>query len=254
MTEASEAEALEEFLDDGLIEEVIGALKPGKEATVYICRAHPSTGVEYLAAKIYRERKHRSFRNDAVYQAGRTIRDARLRRAWENKTETGKEVQFERWTGHEFTTLEKLHAAGADVPRPVSRAGGALLMEYVGDSRGAAPMLRSLRPGAGEAQALFARVMHNLPILLACGCVHADLSSYNILVWQGGVKLIDFPQSVLTWVGGGPSESAYGLLRRDLTNVCTYFAKFGVEADPMRLAEELWEEYVLPAAMRRVEA
>jgi RIO kinase 1 len=76
--------------------------------------------------------------------------------------------------------------------------------------------------------------------------VHADLSPFNILVHRGAVKIIDFPQAVLTWVGGGPNQSAYRLLQRDLTNVCRYFARLGVEADPMRLAEELWEEQVAP--------
>ncbi len=248
--ETSEPSVLDDFIDSGLIVGVLGALKPGKEATVYVCEAHPNTGAEYFAAKVYRERIYRSFRNDAVYQAGRVIRDARLRRAWENKSEAGREVQFERWTGHEFATLVKAHAAGADVPRPISRSGPAILMEYVGDREESAPLLKSARLRADEAPGLFAQVVRNIGIFLSCGFVHADLSPFNILYWQGSVKIIDFPQSVLTWIGDEPSSTAYGLLVRDLTNVCHYFARYGVEADPLSLTEELWEEYVLPAAMR----
>jgi RIO kinase 1 len=247
--ETSEASVFDEFYATGLITNVLGALKPGKEATVYVCEAHPSTGAEYFAAKVYRERIYRSFRNDAVYQEGRVIRDARLRRAWENKSETGREVQFERWTGHEFATLVRVHAAGADVPRPISRAGPAILMEYIGDGEESAPLLKSVRPGREEAPALFARIVHNVEVFLSCGCVHADLSPFNILYWQGGVKIIDLPQSVLTWIGGEPNQNAYHLLMRDVSNVCRYFARHGVEADALALTEGLWERYVLPAAM-----
>jgi RIO kinase 1 len=251
--ETSEPSALDDFIDSGLIVGVLGALRPGKEATVYVCEAHPNTGAEYFAAKVYRERIYRSFRNDAVYQEGRVIRDARLRRAWENKSETGRDVQFERWTGHEFATLAKVHAAGADVPRPVSRAGPAILMEYIGDSEESAPLLKSVRPDAERAQELFARILHNIEVFLSCGCVHADLSPFNILYWRGGVKVIDFPQSVLTWIGGEPSQNAYHLLMRDVSNVCRYFERYGVEADATSLTAELWEEYVVPAAMRGAE-
>lgn len=248
--ETSEASVFDEFYATGLIINVLGALRPGKEATVYVCEAHPNTGAGYFAAKVYRERIYRSFRNDAVYQEGRVIRDARLRRAWENKSETGREVQFERWTGHEFAILVKAHAAGADVPRPIFRAGPAILMEYIGDGEESAPMLKSVHLDPEEARALFARVLHNVELFLSCGCVHADLSPFNILYWQGGVKIIDFPQSVLTWIGGEPNQNAHHLLMRDLSNVCRYFSRCGVEADATSLAEQLWQEYVLPAAMR----
>jgi RIO kinase 1 len=241
----SEVSVFDAFYGSGLIVGVLGPLRPGKEATVYVCEAHPSTGAQYLAAKVYRERIHRSFRNDAVYQEGRVIRDARLRRAWENKSETGREVQFERWTGHEFATLTRAFAAGADVPRPVSLAGPAILMEYVGDEEAPAPLLKGVHLSRGEAPGLFERILNNIEVFLERGFVHADLSPFNILFWHGSAKIIDFPQSVLTWINGGPNSSAYRLLVRDLGNVCRYFAPYGVGAEPVRLAEELWRRYVM---------
>lgn len=62
---------LDAFVDLGLITEVLYPIKSGKEATVYACRAHPDTGAEFLAAKVYKRIRDRSFRNDASY-AGRT--------------------------------------------------------------------------------------------------------------------------------------------------------------------------------------
>ena len=92
---------LQEFYDDNWITGPPHVVKSGKEAIVYRCRAHPSTGVEYLAAKVYRSRNHRDFRNDSVYRKGRFIGDKRLRRAVEKKTRTGREVRFSSWIGHE---------------------------------------------------------------------------------------------------------------------------------------------------------
>ena len=47
-----------------------------------------------------------------------------------------------------------------------------------------------------EAQALFERLLQNLEIMLGCQRVHADLSAYNVLYWEGQLKIIDFPQAV----------------------------------------------------------
>ena len=68
------------FYGQGLITDVLNIVKSGKEATIYRCQAHPSTGNEFLVAKVYRPFIHRSFRNDAIYQRGRFIRDERSQR------------------------------------------------------------------------------------------------------------------------------------------------------------------------------
>src|SRR6185312_13707093 len=67
--------SLTPFYEQQLITDVLHEAHSGKEATVYCCKAHPSTGVEYLAAKIYRPRMFRSLRNDAIYRFSRVQRD-----------------------------------------------------------------------------------------------------------------------------------------------------------------------------------
>src|SRR3954447_27064256 len=95
---------LESFLDDSLILEVLEVVKGGKEATVFRCRAAPSTGQAYFAAKVYRPMQRRSFKNDSVYQNGRVILSQRVRRAYENRTDFGREVQYARWVNSEYAT------------------------------------------------------------------------------------------------------------------------------------------------------
>jgi RIO kinase 1 len=227
---------LSSFFADELIVGEPTVVKSGKEATVYCCQAHPRTGKSWLAAKVYRPRQQRSFKNDAVYQVGRTTMDARMDRAIRNKSNTGRAAQFGMWLGHEYSTLSRLHAAGADVPQPFGCAESALLIEYYGQRGHAAPQLINVELPRERARMLFEQLLHNLAIFLDCDRVHGDLSPYNILYWEERLQIIDFPQAV------DPLDNphAFDLLVRDVENVLAYFAPHGILADPYRLALKLW--------------
>jgi RIO kinase 1 len=67
------------------------------------------------------------------------------------------------------------------------------------------------------------------------GYVHADLSAYNSLWWEGRLWLIDFPQAVDLV----QSPHGFELLHRDALNVSRWFASKGVEADGELLFAEL---------------
>ena len=175
-----------------------------------------------------------------MYQEGRAIVDARLRRAYRKKTRTGRGAQFGMWMEHEFETLKALHAAGADVPRPFSISGPAVLMEYVGDERSPAPTLNRVSLSREEAHPLSHRLMRNIGLMLSRNRVHADLSAFNVLHWKGGIRIIDFPQAVDPRF----NRNALFLLTRDIGNVCGYFRRHGVEADPSRLARSLWSRFL----------
>jgi RIO kinase 1 len=231
--------ALEAFFSQGLITGVPQVVKSGKEATVYCCQAHPSTGVELLAAKVYRPRNNRSFRNDSIYQEGRLIREGHVRRAVENKSRFGREAQFGIWIDYEFAALKALYKAGADIPRPLTRSGSAILMEYLGDHQGPAPALQNVDLSQDEVRRVFERLMRNIELLLANNYVHADLSAYNVLYWQGQIRIIDFPQAVDPRF----NPNALSLLTRDIENICRYVARYGLERDGQRIAEQLWRRF-----------
>ena len=65
------------LFDDGIIHEVIRPLMSGKEASVYVVRARD----QICVAKVYKDAKHRSFRQRADYAEGRTVRNSRQARA-----------------------------------------------------------------------------------------------------------------------------------------------------------------------------
>lgn len=241
-------EALDLFVHQGVIADVLRLAKGGKEATVYICAANPGLGVTHLAAKIYRPRKFRSLRNDALYRAGRKaldadgklIKDSRAAHAMRKGTDFGKTVAHTSWLAHEFAALRRLHAAGADVPRPFATGHNVILMEYIGDAVMPAPALNGVALAPGEAAPLFARVMDNIERMLAERCIHGDLSAFNILYHQGAITLIDFPQVV------DPFDNPAGraIFDRDVARVCAYFAAYGVDADPVALAAAIWARHV----------
>src|SRR5947209_6270446 len=150
------------FIEDGWIAEVLFLVKAGKEATVYCCRACPGRGHAFFALKVYKSRKNRSFRDAAIYQEGRVIANARTARAVRNKSRFGGVAEFGAWAHHEFATLNLLHAAGVDVPRPVRAASNAILIEFVGQAGRPAPQLRNVRLSPAEAERLLEQALRNI--------------------------------------------------------------------------------------------
>ncbi len=245
--------SLRSFYEQGLITDVLALAKGGKEASVYRCAAHPATGLEFLAAKIYRPRMLRNLRNDSLYRQGReTLQDSgrvvkkrerRVMLAIEKKTNFGQLVSHMSWLGYEFVTLRRLYNAGAAVPRPVAVNPNSVLMAYVGDASRAAPTLHEISLGPREARALFDETLRNIELMLSQGLVHADLSAYNILYWEGAIYLIDFPQVIDIHI----NRSARAILARDVLRVCQYFHGQGVDCDSEVIMRRLWDRYGVQA-------
>jgi RIO kinase 1 len=241
-------DSLGSFYQENIITDVTRLVKAGKEANVYCCVAHEATAVPLIAAKLYRPRMLRTLKNDAIYKEGRMVRDSegkevrgsREARAMRKKTRFGQQVETVAWIENEFQIQRQLFHAGADVPRPISHGGNTVLMAFVGDEFMPAPVLSDVSLDREEARPLFERVMRNVELMLSLHYVHGDLSAYNMLYWDGRVTLIDFPQVVDARVNG----NAFMLLKRDVKRVCAYFGRFGVSADPLELAANLWQRYM----------
>jgi RIO kinase 1 len=135
--------------------------------------------------------------------------------------------------------MQLLHAAGADVPKPLTHGDNVILMEYIGTESAPAVMLNHVRLEPAEAPGIFERLVHNLEIMLSCHRVHADFSAYNILYWEGQFKIIDFPQAV----DPRRNPEAAELFIRDVERLCQYFARYQIDQDAYGLAAELWSRY-----------
>jgi RIO kinase 1 len=240
-------DSLGDFYEHRWITDVLRRLKGGKEASVYLCRGGDATGTDLVTAKVYRPRMLRNLKNDQQYRTGRADLDASGNiihndgdlHAMEKRTNYGEGLRHQSWIAYEFQTLETIHAAGADVPKPYVMEKNAILMEYIGDFGNAAPTLNSVTLDWDEARVLFDRVILNVDLLLANDRIHGDLSAYNILYWDGDITLIDFPQVVHPEL----NPSAWVIFLRDVTRVCQYFRAQGVKVNARKLAADLWTSH-----------
>lgn len=241
-------EYLGPFYEDHFIADVLRQVKGGKEATVYCCQADARMGVGLIAAKVYRPKIFRTLKNDAQYRQGRIVTDEegfavrgrRQKLAMKKKTQYGQELLHAAWLETEYKMLHRLHTSGADVPKPMAQGTNTILMEYLGDADMPAPTLNTVVLPRDEARTLFDRVIHNAELMLRQSCVHADLSAFNILYWEGTVHIIDLPQAVDPYV----NPKAFQMFERDLLRVCQYFHRYGIDANPRQLARELWKQNV----------
>ena len=227
-----EEPGLQHVFEMGLLDTLIGELKSGKEATVYL--AEGPQGL--LAAKVYSDMAVRSFKNDQVYRDGRFIGDDRLEKAIQQRSRTGLNVQQALWILHEYIQLWELYEAGVPVPKPAvgpglnecAKAGRVVLMNFIGDDAGvAAPRLSDVRLTPAEGEAAFAQSLDIMVALLKLGKVHGDYSAYNLLWWEGRVIVIDVPQMVNI----AENKHAPELLEQDVESLCQSLRR-SVDADP----------------------
>jgi RIO kinase 1 len=233
-------DSLDPFFRNETLTDVLYLVKSGKEATVYCCRGGEKIGGGLVAAKIYRPREHRKFKNDSIYRQGRLAGNSREERAARNKSGFGRSVLFGEWVGHEMGALQALHDAGIPVPKPLTSSESVVIMEYFGDEETSAPQLIHVEMPLKEAIYQYRRVIEIIEAMLNTRHVHGDLSAYNLLYWRQDVWVIDVPQTVHPW----ENQDAYSLLARDVTNVAAYFADQGVRTgDPERIARGMWNRY-----------
>lgn len=238
------------------ISDVLRMVKGGKEASVYLCKGGTATGDILVAAKVYRPRMLRNLKNDRLYRFGRTVldedgkqtKDLGMLMSQKKRSVYGEQIRHQSWITFELMALKELFEAGADVPKVYEMTPNAILMGFVGDEFQGAPTLNSVSLGKTEAKALYERVMHNIELMLTHGIVHADLSAYNILYWEGEIKIIDFPQMV------NPKSNpyAYAMFVRDVTRICEYFATQGIASYPQRLADRLWKAHGYQTSIRKI--
>ena len=227
---------LQPLIDDGVIDQVIGQLMSGKEATVYTVRC----GTEIRCAKVYKEAAKRSFKKAVLYQEGRKVRNSRRARAMDKGSRYGRKQQEDTWQNAEVDALYLLANAGIRVPKPYGCFDGVLIMELVTDGDGhVAPRLGDVSMDQEQALEDHALVMQYVVMMLCAGIVHGDLSEFNVLVDDYGPVIIDLPQAV----NASANNNAQAMLTRDVNNMTTYYGQFAPELLGTKYAEEIWALY-----------
>lgn len=205
-----------DLINDKVVDTIEYPVSTGKEGNVFA--ATSSEGLR--AVKIYRV-TNANFQAMQAYIAG----DPRFAGLVGNR----KKLIFE-WCRKEFRNLARYHQAGLNVPAPVAQRNNVLVMSYVGDESGPAPVLK-FTPPRDLIQAK--DWMGTLLDFIIRGrqeadLVHADLSEFNVLVWNDTPWVIDVGQGV---VGSHPNAEEF--LRRDVENVARFFRDLdlGFEGD-----------------------
>jgi RIO kinase 1 len=229
-----------------------GTLKSGKEAEIFLVeRRFARSGPRLLAHKRYRIRypgkdelrdagfsNSSSYRRDAIYREGWNVgtRDRRALRAG-NRSSYGQALAAQLWPIQEWAMLRRAWEAGVSVPHPVEQTEDGLMMEFIGDeTEGAASKLVQARLSTAELASAWEQLVDNLRALTAAGLVHADLSAYNLLWWEGRLVVIDLPQAVEFTT----NTDAFDLLHRDVANVGDWFNRRGIAVD----IEAVYAEFV----------
>jgi RIO kinase 1 len=228
--------------DRAAVDTDLGVLKTGKEADVFVLERAVASGPVgrgavscVLAAKRYRSAEHRTFHRNAGYTEGRRVRNTRDSRAMAKKSSFGRQLEAGQWAWAEWESLKRCYEAGVPVPYPVQVDGTEILMELVTADGEAAPRLAATRPEQDLLQHWFDQLRDAMTALAGIGLAHGDLSPYNILAAGERLVIIDLPQVVD--VVANPKGTDY--LLRDCHNVCTWFARRGLDVDQDELFAEV---------------
>jgi len=227
---------LQPLLDDGLVDDVLGRLKSGKEASVYLVASNG----QVRCAKVYKEAEHRGFHKLAQYQEGRKTRGSRDARAKGRHGRHGRKVQEAEWKNAEVDALYLLAGVGVRVPAPYGVFDGVLLMELVVDADGhPAPRLNDVELTPEQARLWHAFMVEQIVKMLCAGLIHGDLSEFNVLVDANGPVIIDLPQAV----NAAGNNNAFSLFERDVNNMRETFGRAAPELLETEYAHEIWALY-----------
>jgi RIO kinase 1 len=204
-----------EFLNKGVINEIHGVVKSGKESRVYWGKDRQGNE---LAIKIYLTLSAEFRKGMLKYIEG----DPRFRGV---KHDT-RSLIFA-WAQKEFKNLEQATAAKVRVPKPIAVKNNVLIMEFIGKNGVSAPSMKEQLPKNPEKT--YKTLLGYLKRLYCkAELVHGDLSEYNIMIWQNRPILFDVSQAVPL-----SHPMADFLLHRDLKNLNAFFNRLGVTVLPL---------------------
>ena len=135
------------------------------------------------------------------------------------------------WARKEYSNLSKFHEARVCVPRPLAFLRNIVVMEFFGEGNIAFSQISQV--GSGQPQKDYDFIIEQIKRIYQAGFVHADLSEYNILVTDDGLKILDCAQGVLL-----AHPHAEEFLRRDVENIARYYTKQGAKGTDAEAALE----------------
>lgn len=206
---------LYDFLNKGILKEIVGIVKEGKESGIFLGRDKKGKDV---AIKVYR-----TLASDFKTMWRYLIGDKRFSRVKKDRR-----FIINQWCLREYKNLKTAYEAGVNCPKPIAVKGNVLIMEFIGKGR---PAPRLIDTKAGNKEYDF--ILNDMKKLVKAGLIHGDLSAYNILM-HGKPVIIDFSHGTTV-----DNASAPELLKRDIENINSYFSKLKIS---IKNSERIYEE------------
>jgi len=214
---------LEKLISNKIIDILDFPISTGKEGNVF---KGITPDKKSVVVKIYRTSTS-TFKHISNYIIG----DPRFQSIHKNR----RDMVFQ-WTKKEFKNLERLREAKVRAPKPITKINNILVMEYIGDSKRAAPMLRDVK--LEDPETIFSTLIDFISKMYKkAKLVHGDLSAYNILMYKDQPYIIDLGQGVLI-----EHPQAHEFLKRDIHNIIQFFKKYNIEADEIETYKNITKE------------
>ena len=196
--------AILSLFNKGIFREFGSPVADGKEARVFTARND-----EELIVKIYKVETS-AFETLKEYIRG----DPRFWNIGSNRRSI-----IKAWVKKEFGNLRRLYEAGVSCPKPYAFANNIVVMQFIGKDI-PAPQIKDVELESPE-ETLWAIADDLKKAYGIAKIVHADISEYNILFWEGKHYIIDVGQAVDI---RHPMSEEY--LKRDVKNLCRFFSKW----------------------------
>lgn len=215
----STLKTLSKMISRHIIDTVDFPISTGKEANVF--KGTNKNG--NVAIKIYRDTTA-TFRNLAKYIYG----DPRFKNVKHKHHDL-----IRAWAQKEFKNLARMYYADVRVPKPIYVLNNVLVMEYIGDDKSAAPMLKDVK--IRKRRELFNKLVEYVKRLYnKAHLVHGDLSEYNVLINNGETVIIDVGQAVVL-----EHPMAEEFLIRDINNLVRYFRHLKLKIDDEKVMKKI---------------
>ncbi|MBO3841652.1 MAG: serine protein kinase RIO [Candidatus Brockarchaeota archaeon] len=199
---------LYDMLRKGLLKEFNGEISSGKESKVFHAIAKGNVEV---AVKIYLIVNTEIRRMMLKYIIG----DKRFERV---KSDSRSLVYT--WARKEYANLSTMHEAGLPVPKPILVQKNILVMSFIGENGQRAPLLKELHELKNPRETYMEIINFIVKSRDEARLIHADLSEYNVMIWDGKPFIIDLSQAVPV-----THPLAGEFLRRDVENINRFFMK-----------------------------
>jgi RIO kinase 1 len=204
--------SLEKLISDRVLDILDFPISTGKEGNIF---RGVTPDKKFVAVKIYRTSTS-TFKHISKYIVG----DPRFKTINKNRRDI-----IYAWAKKEFKNLERLNKVGVRAPKPIIKIKNVLVMEYIGDTKMPAPMLKDVSLEKPE-EIFDTLIDFILKMYRKAELVHSDMSAFNVLIHKNKPYLIDLGQGVLL-----EHSHAHEFLKRDIYNIVQYFKKYNIDAD-----------------------